>query len=597
MYKHRICYRVNYIALPMLPDGVTAQSTFKLLLSFPNSSITVSRLSYVLHQYNIPFQVILQDHINIVIEFSFWRTVVSMIEDHNWEVMESSTPLFILELLDYFEHQKTQVTWEDIREKVTYDIFESLHPYQQTLVKLAVERRNLYIADEMGTGKTFSSLAIMKYWELPTVIITMKNIMYNWVDEMQKRIGLIEKKHVFVLKSSASLLKFFETEKEHLKVVVIPFGILKNAEVRAKLQGWAKMMIADESHLVKNETSQRTQATLDLSKHMEVRLVLSGSPFEKSKEIYSQLEILFPSQVPKFFHYDHRKDISSREDFASRYCKPRRVLYRGVGYKWEFKGNDNPDELKVLVSQFMVRRLKVDVCKQLPAKTRHRILLNPVTGSDQGKIKDLLKQMTSHIQVIDRSKYTEAVELTCELKLPEVIRYLHEHVSKKAIHEKIVIFFHHMTMKNALMEWCNEKEISYIMIDGSIGAKQRHELQTIFQAEESCRIALLSIKASGTGTNFTAASQVYMTEVLPTAADMFQAEDRCHRIGQKNPVDIHYLVLPESVDETHVSMIIRKYETSSTIMDYESQTVTISRKRKLESSSLEQFTTISDHEE
>ena len=309
MYKNRICFKVNYVALPMLADGVTAQSTFNLILSFPSSGITISRISFVLHQHNIPFQVALLEHTCVVVEFSYWQNIITIIEEQNWDIHVDSTPVFVLELLHYWESQKTEVSWDDIRERVSYEVFESLHPYQQTLVKLAVERRNLYIADEMGTGKTFSSLAIMKYWDLPTVIITMKNIMYNWVDEMKKRISLEEKKHVFVLKSSGALLKFFSTEREDLKVVVIPFGILKNKQVRERLQEWAKMMIVDESHLVKNETSQRTQAALDLSKYMEVRLVLSGSPFEKSKEIYSQLEILFPTQVPKFFHYNHRKDI------------------------------------------------------------------------------------------------------------------------------------------------------------------------------------------------------------------------------------------------------------------------------------------------
>lgn len=73
-----------------------------------------------------------------------------------------------------------------------------------------------------------------------------------------------------------------------------------------------------------------------------------------------------------------------------------------------------------------------------------------------------------------------------------------------------------------------------------------------------------------------------MTEILPTAADMFQAEDRCHRMGQQSTVNVTYLVLPKSVDETHVQLIVRKFARSSAVMDQEEQVVILSRKRKME---------------
>jgi SWI/SNF-related matrix-associated actin-dependent regulator 1 of chromatin subfamily A len=508
---------------------------------------------------------------SVFVDFEHGSMIRTMCKDKTWDMHDSSTPLFVMKLLEYYRDKRRVVTLEEIRERITPLVFDCLRPYQQTLVKIAVERNDIYIADEMGTGKTFTSLAIARYWNVPTLIVTMPNIMYNWLDEIRNRLDW-EEDQVVICKSSAKVLK---CNLQPLKVVIMSYGLIGNKDVRQKLKEWAEMLILDECHSIKNLSATRTGAILDLSPHMKHRSILSGSPFEKSKEIYSQMKVLDPKIIPPFFHYDTKQTICSHDDFASRYCAPSRVQFKGSRPQWEFKGNDNQEELKVLVAQFMVRRLKRDVCSQLPAKIRHRHDLPEVEGS---QIMNILREMNAG-KLVDRSKYVEAIEMTCDYKLPLVLQYVESHVNAPG---KYVLFFHHMKMKEALMELFDGRQWDYIVIDGSVNAEKRHELQGRFQREETCRVALLSIKASGTGTNFTAANTVIMTEILPTAADMFQAEDRCHRIGQELPVNVTYLVLPKSVDETHVQLIIRKFTRSSAVMDQEEQTVSMTRKRKME---------------
>jgi SWI/SNF-related matrix-associated actin-dependent regulator 1 of chromatin subfamily A len=573
---NQLVVRVKYQALPMYEDGVTTRSTYLLDIYSLISRISLNMILGAMVKHGIVYEVnIRTEHVEVHAKYAdqLW----GMIADQGWELHNTSTPMFVFDLLKRFEMKRKVVdSMEEIRDKITPMIFDCMRPYQQTLVKIGVERNDVFIADEMGTGKTFTALGIARYWNDKTLIITLPNIMYNWYDEILNRMDW-DRKSVMICQSTKKVIKS-DWGDEGVKVIIIPYGILSNKEVRSKCKEWANTLVLDECHSVKNLTAKRTRAVLDISPSMLHRIILSGSPFEKSCEIYSQMKVLDPLGTPPFFHYDTKKTIVSREDFASRYCDPKRVMFKGGFPQWEFKGNVHQEELKVVVSQFMVRRLKKDVCTQLPMKVRHRHDLPEVEGMF---VEEILKEMYSG-RVIDRSKYTEAITMTCEHKLPHVITHVKEVLSNQLEHGKIVLFFHHMKMKEALMDICEELGLEYIIIDGSVGAEQRHALQGRFQKEESCRVALLSIKASGTGTNFTAASNVIMTEILPTAADMFQAEDRCHRMGQTSVVNVTYLVLPKSVDEVHVQLIVKKFVRSSAVMDQEKQGVDMTRKRKIQ---------------
>ena len=79
----------------------------------------------------------------------------------------------------------------------------------------------------------------------------------------------------------------------------------------------------------------------------------------------------------------------------------------------------------------------------------------------------------------------------------------------------------------------------------------------------------------GTGFTLTAASTVIFAELYWTPATLIQAEDRTHRIGQKNSVNIHYLIGDNTLDPIMLRQLQRKVGTVSKVLDGQSETMNI----------------------
>lgn len=81
------------------------------------------------------------------------------------------------------------------------------------------------------------------------------------------------------------------------------------------------------------------------------------------------------------------------------------------------------------------------------------------------------------------------------------------------------------------------------------------------------RAALLSITAAGVGITLTAASTVVFAELHWTPANIIQAEDRAHRIGQKSCVNVHYLVGESTIDNILLKQLQKKLDTTGDILN------------------------------
>ncbi len=90
---------------------------------------------------------------------------------------------------------------------------------------------------------------------------------------------------------------------------------------------------------------------------------------------------------------------------------------------------------------------------------------------------------------------------------------------------------------------------NYVRIDGRTSAKKRQSSVDQFQSDPRTQVALLSLTAAGVGITLTSADRIIFVELYWTPAQLMQAEDRCHRIGQASTVEVQYLVANNTLDD------------------------------------------------
>ena len=470
----------------------------------------------------------------------------------------------------------------------TKSLLRTLRPYQvQGATRLAGEMdlRGL-LADEMGLGKTAQALAAVEFRRddaFPVLVVCPSSLKWNWAREAQMWL-----KDVCVRVLSGYCHRGIWRTR-HREITIINDDILadqvdsKTGKVRNR--GWFnvlnaagfKTLILDECHREKNNkrksvtiikedgkektikvpACKKTYCVLEMAKTCEYFLPLSGTPIEnRPVEFFPVLNALCPERFPSFWN------------FAQRYCGA-----KSNGWGWDFSGSSNTDELhSILTNSIMVRRLKKDVLKDLPPKTR-TVLPVEINLSDYKKAEqDFLSYVArlrgataaekrdsraEGLAKVERLKQAAAVG-----KIGEAIDWIQDYLESG---RKLVVFAIHKFILDIL-----EKKFKKICVrvDGSTAQSQRQVCVDAFQSNDDIKLFLGNIKAAGVGLTLTAASDTLTLELGWTPGTHDQAEDRVHRIGQEaDSVNAYYLIAKDTIEEDIAELLDAKRDVLSNVMD------------------------------
>lgn len=446
-----------------------------------------------------------------------------------------------------------------------------LLPFQRDGVRFVLEHGGrALIADEMGLGKTLQAIAIASCLKdaWPVLVITPSALRLQWALMIEQWLKIRSSEILVVMSQWAgSNIGNFNIVQTSSKQTVRLDGVFNiiSYELVSKLQEILvnsdfKIVIADESHYMKNPQAKRTNACIPLFQKAEYRILLSGTPaLSRPIELLKQLEALYPTVY---------KDV---HQYGQRYCKG--------GIFGMYQGACNHEELHALMKKtVMIRRLKKDVLSQLPLKRRQQIFLSL---EDKG-LKQMralfseLRAIRSDIKVCKSDEEAQSLKYSekqlinkiytesAEVKIPTVLEFLGTMIEAGC---KFLVFAHHQSMMGAIEQFVVKKNVGYIRIDGSTPPSSRQTLVTQFQDREDIKVAVLAIRAAGIGVTLTAASTVIFAELSWTPGDLVQAEDRVHRIGQVSSVNVYYLHANDTVDDIIWDSVQHKLENLGQVLD------------------------------
>ncbi|KAH6768205.1 chromatin remodeling factor18 [Perilla frutescens var. frutescens] len=463
---------------------------------------------------------------------------------------------------------------QDKYDKIPNYIESKLLPFQRDGIRFILQHGGrVLLADEMGLGKTLQAIAVTSCirdaW--PVLILTPSSLRLHWASMIQQWLNISPSDILVVLSQCiGSNRGGFNIVPSNAKRPINLDGVFNiiSYDIVPKLQGKLlasafKVVIADESHFLKNAQAKRTTASLPILQDLQkaqYTILLSGTPaLSRPIELFKQLEALYPD-VYKNVH-----------DYGNRYCKG--------GIFGLYQGASNHEELHNLMkATLMIRRLKKDVLSELPVKRRQQVFLE-LGEKEMRQINALFRELEivkRKVKSCQSKEEAESLKFTeknlinkiytesAEVKIPAVLDYLGTIIEEGC---KFLIFAHHQPMIEAIHAFLLKKKVECIRIDGSTPAGSRQALVTDFQEKDSVKAAVLSIKAGGVGLTLTAASTVIFAELSWTPGDIIQAEDRAHRIGQVSSVNVYYLLANDTVDDIIWDVIQNKLDNLGQMLD------------------------------
>ncbi|EPE10135.1 snf2-family atp dependent chromatin remodeling factor snf21 [Ophiostoma piceae UAMH 11346] len=466
---------------------------------------------------------------------------------------------------------------EEVTEQADMLVGGRLKEYQvkglQWMISLYNNNLNGILADEMGLGKTIQTISLItylierKHQPGPFLVIVPLSTLTNWNLEFEKWAPSISR---IVYKGPPNTRKVHQDKirQGHFQVLLTTYEyVIKDRPLLSKIK-WFHMII-DEGHRMKNANS-KLSFTISQYYHTRFRLILTGTPLQNNLgELWAMLNFV----LPNIFKSASTFDEWFNTPFANTGGQDRMEL---------------TEEEQILVIRrlhkvlqpFLLRRLKKDVEKDLPDKTEkvikckfsalqarlykemltnNKLIVSDGKGGKLGarglsNVIMQLRKLCNHPFVFDEIETVmNPLNVSNDLlwrtagKFELLERVLPKY---KASGHRVLMFFQMTAIMDIMEDFLRYRGMQYLRLDGTTKADERSDLLREFNAPDSPYFMfLLSTRAGGLGLNLQTADTVIIYDSDWNPHQDLQAQDRAHRIGQKNEVRILRLITSASIEE------------------------------------------------
>jgi hypothetical protein len=451
-----------------------------------------------------------------------------------------------------------------------------LMPHQgQVVAAAAAGHRTFLLADEPGLGKTAQALLAAEAANAYPLLVVVPNVVKtNWAREAAR----------WTPRHPATVVQGDgENADGFADIVVINYDVLD------RHRGWLsdfgfRGMVVDEAHFIKNKTSQRSQHVLALSERIRFRtprpllMALTGTPLINDIEDFRA--------IWQFLGWiDDSKPVGQLAD-----------ALEDTGLTPADRGFSAAAR-QCVIDLGIVRRRKVDVAADIPAR---RIADLPVEldgaagRSIQAAERDLADRMVAQYEkaLANRSSICDGLDhdlvrrvAQSELKdsmtksgenVFTMMRRIGQAKAELAADYavqlarsagKVVFFAKHIDVMDAAEETFARQGVRFASIRGDQTPRVRQANVDAFVTDPDVTIAVCSLTAAGVGLNLQVASNIVLAELSWTNAEQTQAIDRCHRIGQDEPVTAWRIIAAQTIDARIAELIDGKAGLAARALD------------------------------
>ena len=478
--------------------------------------------------------------------------------------------------------------------------------HQSVALNRCEGKRNFGFFMEMGTGKTYTTLADSERCYLAgkinaVLVVCPKVVVMNWVKrEIPNHMDIPVITYGWTGKKTkaeaAAQDRLYETHHviPPLKVFVINFDALNGSRgydaVEKFLRTYKVMMVVDESSRIKNPKAARTKKVIELGKLAEARRILTGTPLTKAPtDLYSQFDFLksgllgttsyraFMSEYAVLIPPDSPKMIAIMRTTGARF--PPQVVDTDIFGKPMYK---NLDRLSDLVAPHSFRVKKSD-CLDLPPKVYQTVdfELNDKQKAVYEKLEQEYTYTSRDGDILEDHSFAAIATLT---KMRQTTSNF------LMIQGELIDLSEDNPRLDALEEVCEEIDTQFIVwcsfneeirsvearmkslgitcrtYYGATSDTDRELAIDDFQKGEF-RCFIGNPQACGIGVTLTAAEYAIYYSSDYDFDKRLQSEDRNHRIGTVNRVTYIDLVAIGTIDEKIAANLQRKSDIAEYVID------------------------------
>jgi len=454
----------------------------------------------------------------------------------------------------------------NVKEATQSPINERLFPFQREAVKFMLEHPRVINGSEMGTGKTIEALALInKLGTRHNLIICPKTLISEWFNQVNDWLS------EDCLTPHTNGDKLDGLDLDGPRFVVVNYDLLAIPRYWSALVDvmW-DVIVFDEVHRLRNPKAKRTKAAHLLVPYIPRVLMLSGTPQQNS-----------PADLFPLMHIINSKLYRSYSSWVKMFCQTVPMTFWKKGYDGKAQqitvqqivGAKNTEDLRRLLYMHMHRDEKKDVLKDLPDKLYRTI---PVSLGKE--IKQYKEMETELFALLDSGEMITAPAVIAQLTRlrqitldPNLLSHETPRPSTPSnktqtlleliddTDDKIVVYSYFARYIELLKQELDKRGIKCTVVTGQVNTTDRGRAVYDFQNDPTIKVFLSTIGAGGEGITLTASHTVVFMDHHWNPAVNWQAEDRLHRITQKNAVLVIDLFCRGTVEE-HVLKVIRRKE-------------------------------------